>query len=232
MIIIPYRDDNPRILKPHVTHLLITMNVLIFLFQLILSIDQQQNFIYQFSTIPSLVFGRESMILNNYIFLPYIPSILTLFTSIFLHAGIYHLLGNIVFTYIFADNIESILGHRMFLLYFLICGAVGSLTQSISNPNSVVPIIGASGAISGVMAGYMLMYPSAKIHVLAIGLIPITLPAVFVIGIYIINDVINGFITLNKLGGGVAYFSHIGGFVAGIIQMILFKKGKFYWLKS
>ena len=185
---------------------------------------------YHFGTVPAWLFGYETILMKSYTKLPFIPSILTLFTSIFLHAGIYHILGNMVFTYIFADNIESILGHRLFLIYFLVCGAAGSLAQSIASPDSTVPIIGASGAISGVMAGYMLKYPAAKIHVLALWVIPISLPAIVVIGIYFINDLFNGFITFGRLGGGVAYFAHIGGFIAGAIQMVVFSKGQFYWL--
>lgn len=232
MIVIPYKDDNPRILTPHVTRFIIGLNVLVFLFQLTLSADAQQGLAYHFGTVPAWIFNYESNLMESYTRLPFIPSILSLFTSIFLHAGIYHLLGNMVFTYIFADNIESILGHRLFFVYFLVCGAAGSLAQSISSPESVVPIIGASGAISGVMAGYMLKYPSAKIHVLALGFIPVTLPALLVIGIYFMNDLFSGFISLGKLGGGVAYFAHIGGFIAGAVQMVVFSKGRFYWLNQ
>ncbi|MBL7109875.1 MAG: rhomboid family intramembrane serine protease, partial [Candidatus Marinimicrobia bacterium] len=121
--------------------------------------------------------------------------------------------------------------HKKFILYYLLCGVIATLTQVWISGDSVVPIVGASGAISGIMAGYMLKYPSAKVHTL-IFIFPVILPAVVVVGFWFATQIINGIGDLYSTGdGGVAWFSHIGGFVAGGLLMLVISRGKFYWLK-
>ena len=229
---IPYKDDNPRILVPYVTWTIMGINILIFLYQLLLNQESYFTFLIDYSAIPNNIVGDGNLALREWGFSSWLNPYLTIITSLFLHGGFMHLIGNMVFLYIFADNVESILGHKKFILYFLLCGIIATLTQIWISSDSVVPIIGASGAISGIMAGYMLKYPSARIHTLVF-VFPVVLPAVVVVGFWFATQVMNGFGNLyNADGGGVAWFSHIGGFVAGGLVMFVISKGKFYWLKD
>lgn len=233
-MLIPYRDDNPRILFPYVTFSLIVLNILIFFYQQLLQPKEMIEFLLRFSAIPGLFLGNESIVQESWNFeftkYPYY----TLITSLFLHGGFLHILSNLVYLYIFADNVESILGHRNFILFYLGCGCFATISQIYMSNDLTVPIVGASGAISGIMAGYMLKYPSARIYCLLFMFIPIVLPSIFVVGFWFITQVINGSISQFSLetGGGVAWFSHIGGFIAGTILMFVFSRGKFYWLKA
>jgi len=221
---IPYKDDNPGILIPFFTWAIIVINILIFLYQSMLTEIEMREFILTYSAIPARISGEIS-------FATFLPEILTLLTSVFLHGGFIHLLSNMLFLYIFADNIESILGHRKFLFFYLLCGGIATFTQTLFNLSSTTPILGASGAIAGIMAGYILKYPSARIHVLVF-IFPIKLPASIVIGFWFLTQIINSMVNLNQVGGGIAWFSHIGGFIAGIIIMFIISKGKFYWIKQ
>ena len=142
----PYKDDNPRVLIPYVTYGLIVINVIVFLFQFNMGIkdpEAEYIFIYTFGLIPSEF------------------SILTIFTSMFLHGGIAHILGNMWFLWIFGDNVESTLGHKRYALFYILCGVVAALCQVLMNPESQIPMVGASGAIAGVLGLYMLRLPPA-----------------------------------------------------------------------
>ncbi len=222
---IPYKDDNPRILIPYVTWSILAINVSVFIFQLVYNSGAEYPISSRFGTIPALITGyAQPLDLPFYVFTP----LFTLITSMFLHGGIAHLLGNMLFLYVFADNIESILGHRKFLLFYLICGIVATLSQVATNTHSMIPIIGASGAISGVMAAYLLKYPRAHIHVLVV-IFPLVIPAGIVVGFWFITQLLNGIADLDRTGGGVAWFAHIGGFLVGIILMLLISKSKYKW---
>ncbi|NOZ08336.1 MAG: rhomboid family intramembrane serine protease [FCB group bacterium] len=222
---IPYKDDNPRILIPYVTWTLLGLNIFIFLFQLTLSQSALEVFIYRFGAIPAVITGRV-----QYQDMYAISPLLTLLTSMFIHGGWMHLAGNMLFLYVFADNVEGILGHRKFILFYMAGGVLAGLSHILSDPTSTVPMIGASGAISAVMAGYILKYPAARIHVLVF-IFPMVLPAVAVIGFWFASQIMEGMANLDHMGGGVAWFAHIGGFIAGSVIMSLISKGKFYWLK-
>ncbi len=222
---IPYKDDNPRILIPFVTWSLLGVNVVIFLYQLTLAPSALGVFLYRFGAVPSVVTGAVQFQDVQAIWPP-----LTLITSTFIHGGFYHLAGNMLFLYVFADNVESILGHRKFLAFYLVGGLLAGLSHVISDPASTVPMSGASGAISAVMAAYILKYPTAKVHVLVL-IFPVILPAFVVIGFWFASQILEGFANIDNTGGGVAWFAHIGGFIAGSVIMFLISKGKFYWLK-
>ena len=199
----PYKDDNPRVLFPYVTYTLIAANIIIFIGLNILSF---QKTIYN----PIIVFG----------FIPNYFNLLTIFSSMFIHRGISHIFANMLFLYIFGDNVESILGHTKFFIFYLICGFGAALAQYAVNPHSTIPMVGASGAIAGILGAYMIRFPKAKVHVFAVIIIFITtfiIPAQIVLGLWFLIQLSNG---LSSLGidttGGVAWFAHIGGFIAGV----------------
>ena len=199
----PYKDDNPRVLFPFITYILITINILVFLtFTYISFLTPNINWFYTFGFIP-----------NSF-------NVLTILSSMFIHSGIGHILSNMWFLYIFGDNIESILGHMKFLVFYILCGFGAAFAQYIIDPNSSIPMVGASGAIAGVLGAYMISFPKAKVHVFAFIIIFITtliIPAQIVLGLWFFIQLSSG---LNSLGidtnGGVAWFAHIGGFIAGI----------------
>ena len=211
-MLFPYKDDNPRILVPYVTYVIISINVLIFVFQLnmgMVSSAAEREFIYRFGFIPA-----------NF-------SIITVFTSMFLHGGISHIMGNMWFLWVFGDNVEGVLGHVKFAIFYIICGLAATMSQLFVDPSSTIPMVGASGAIAGVLGMYMIRFPHARVHVFAFIIIFFTtfrIPAMFVLGFWFFNQLTNG---LGSLGfdttGGVAWFAHIGGFISGVMLNQAFK---------
>ena len=211
-MLFPYKDDNPRILVPYVTYAIISINVLIFVFQLnmgMVSSAAEREFIYRFGFIPA-----------NF-------SIITVFTSMFLHGGISHIMGNMWFLWVFGDNVEGVLGHVKFAVFYIICGLTATMSQLFVDPSSTIPMVGASGAIAGVLGMYMIRFPHARVHVFAFIIIFFTtfrIPAMFVLGFWFFNQLTNG---LGSLGfdttGGVAWFAHIGGFISGVMLNQAFK---------
>ena len=203
----PYKDDNPRVLFPFVTYGIIGLNILVF---------WAQFFIY----------GNERLI-STFAFVPYEFKLFTIFTSMFMHGGLMHIIGNMWFLYIFGDNVESILGHVRFLLFYLFCGIGAAVAQFLIQPDSTTPMVGASGAIAGVLGAYMIKFPKARVHVLAVIFIFITtivVPAQFVLGLWFLMQLSGG---LGSLGfdttGGIAWFAHIGGFIVGISTLRIFQ---------
>ena len=208
----PYKDDNPRVLFPFVTFGIITLNVLIFLGQFWISGNDPgigKSLVYMFGFIPA----------------EFNP--LTIFTSMFMHGGFAHIIGNMWFLYIFGDNVESILGHVKYFMFYLACGIGAALAQFFVEPASQVPMIGASGAVAGVLGAYMIRFPKARVHVLAVIIIFITtfvVPAQIVLGLWFLMQLSGG---LGSLGvdttGGVAWFAHIGGFIIGVTSLKYFQ---------
>ncbi|MFQ6675479.1 MAG: rhomboid family intramembrane serine protease [Fidelibacterota bacterium] len=200
----PYRDDNPPIIVPYVTYAILGINSVAFLVQL----ASPPEFTYQFAIIPRMA----SVDLGHYG--------LTLFTSMFLHGGFAHIGGNMLYLWIFADNIEGILGHARFIFFYLLSGLAAGLLQTVIDPASTVPVIGASGAIAGVLGAYMITFPRARVHALVFLFWYITtvrIPAVYVLGFWFLIQVTSGLTMLGiNTTGGVAWFAHIGGFVTGI----------------
>lgn len=217
---IPLKDDNPTSTYPYVTISIIVLNILVFFYEISLG-PLFGTFLNKYGAKPLFVLNMTSP--ESYPS-PYI----TVFTSMFLHGGIFHVAGNMLYLWIFGNNIEDSTGHFRFIIFYLLSGLVAVFTFSILNPNSIIPMVGASGAVSGVLGAYLILFPRAKV----LTLVPfgfymqiIRVPAILVLGMWIIVQIINGSVNRGG-GGGVAWFAHIGGFVAGIILIGLFKKRK------
>ena len=210
-MLFPYKDDNPRILFPFVTYTIIGINSLVF--------------IYQYLILPPELLDH---IISTYALTPADPSVTTVFTSMFMHGGLMHIIFNMWFLWIFGDNIESVLGHKRFVLFYLLCGVGAALLQIQINTGSQIPMVGASGAIAGVLGAYLIRFPRATVHVLVILIIFITfirVPAMVVIGFWFLSNLTAGLGTLGiEETGGTAWFAHLGGFVSGVVLNHIFKQ--------
>ncbi len=212
---IPIRDHNPTRGRPTVTLGLIIANVLLFLFEFSLDPRQLQAFFEAYAIIPRELATMFSAELH------------TLVTSQFLHGGWLHLLGNMIYLWIFGDNLEEQLGHIRFLLFYLLTGFIAGLAQVIIEPSSAIPIVGASGAIAGVLGGYLLLYPLAQVTTLIpiFIFVRVQLPAIVVLGFWFVTQFFSGVTSIGmptETSGGVAFFAHIGGFIAGFALVRLF----------
>ena len=219
---IPLRDDNPIRTRPLVTFALIALCTLAFLWQASLSANGQQQVAYLFGFIPAVLFGNAQLEGQ------WIPASTTIITSMFLHGGWLHLIGNMLYLWIFGDNIEDRIGRGRFLVFYLVCGGVAALGQGLADPQSEIPMIGASGAISGVLGAYLVLYPRAKVLVLLPLLIFITtvrVPALVVLGIWFAGQLLSSLIAAPG-SGGVAFAAHVGGFVAGVVLIRLFLRDR------
>lgn len=215
---VPLRDENPTQITPYVTHGLIAANVLVFLYELSLSPQELTSFFYRAAVVP-----RELSASFSGTPIPGgLPEWTTLFSSQFLHGGFLHLAGNMLFLWIFGNNVEEKLGHAKYLIFYLACGALAALTQWFFSANSLVPSLGASGAIAGVLGAYILRFPNARILTL-FGYFVGYVPAYFFLGLWFVQQALYGVASLNAPanigmeGGGVAYWAHAGGFVFGAI---------------
>ena len=213
---IPLKDDNPTDNKPIVTYWLIGICVFVFISQLGSQSYKTGQLFYSYGLIPSVLMGHDKLPMDLYAVPPY----LTIFTSMFMHGGFMHLIGNMLYMWIFADNIEDNLGPKKFVTFYLLCGIGAAMTQVFMDVNSQIPMVGASGAIGGVLGAYLINHPNAKVLVL----IPfgffsqlIKIRALYVLGFWFILQFISS-------GGGVAYAAHIGGFVSGMILILFFNK--------
>ena len=221
----PIRDHNPSGRTPYVTYGLIAVNIAVFLgYWLTLTSDQMQaRFFFTWGLVPALVTqGVASE---------------TLVTSMFLHGGWMHLAGNMLFLWIFGDNLEDEMGHMPFAGFYLASGLAAAALQIAANPGSGVPMVGASGAIAGVMGGYLLLYPQAKVDVLVIFVVFVrvfAIPAWIVLGLWFGLQIFNGAVTPTD-GGGVAYWAHAGGFVGGLAMTLpiwLRRGGPGFWSRT
>jgi membrane associated rhomboid family serine protease len=236
----PIGDDNSdRTITPYVNYLIIALNVLVFVFLQGMSGDNL--FTYSYATVPGeILTGRDIVTDARLMTDPYtgdhftipglgptpIPVYLTLITSMFMHGGWVHLGGNMLYLWIFGDNIENAIGHKRYLVFYLLCGIIASLSHVLATrllgQNLLIPSLGASGAISGVLGAYILLYPRRRVTMFFIRFIT-HVSAFWAIGIWIVFQIING---LGMLGGaegsGVAYAAHVGGFVAGLALIKLF----------
>ncbi|HEX3165453.1 MAG TPA: rhomboid family intramembrane serine protease [Chitinophagaceae bacterium] len=217
-------DDSDRRFAPLINYLLIAINVLVFVF--LQGMGGNEKFTYAFSTVPAeILTGRD---ISAGVLEPTpIPVYFTLITSMFMHGGWAHLLGNMLFLWVFGDNIENRIGHIRYLIFYLVCGIIASLSHVfVSGSDSLIPSLGASGAISGVLGGYLLLFPSRRVRVI-MGRGITTVPAFLALGIWIVFQVISqmGVLGGDQGGGGVAYAAHIGGFVAGLALIKLFDIG-------
>ena len=220
---IPLRDDNPTAIQPAVTIALIVAASAVFLWQVTLPTDEEVLYVYALGVIPATLLGGEQLPPELYV----VPPWMTILTSMFLHGGWLHLVGNMLYLWIFGNNIEDALGHVGFVLFYVACGAAAALTQSALDTDSAVPMIGASGAIAGVLGAYAVLHPRA--HVLV--LVPlgfffplVRLPALLVLGFWFVLQLVQGGLATPSDAGGVAYWAHIGGFVAGLVLIFLFPR--------
>ncbi|TKS63241.1 MAG: rhomboid family intramembrane serine protease [Nitrospira sp.] len=217
---IPLHDDNPTKLTPVVTIALIAACVLVFFYQASLPAGPGNTFVFQYGAIPALVFGQTDLLETV---MP-IPAYATLITSIFLHGGWMHLIGNMLYLWVFGNNIEDVMGHAKYVVFYLACGILAALSHALTNPSSTIPMVGASGAISGVLGAYLLLFPRARVLVIMPGLGTTRVAAGFVLGMWFVTQLLSGGMSIGSEGGGVAFFAHIGGFVAGMALIGLFKR--------
>lgn len=240
-MLFPIGDDNhDRHITPAVNYLLIALNVFVFVYWQ--GLGSNIPFTFAWSTVPAEILSGEDIVTGAKIVTDPItgesvemPGLqptpvsvyLTLFTSMFMHGGIAHIAGNMLFLWIFGDNLENAMGHRKYLFFYLLCGVLAALSHvlgsSYLNQSTLVPSLGASGAISGVLAGYVLLFPRRGVHVWVI-LGTMTLPALVVVGLWFVFQLINGMGMLGgeEAAGGIAYAAHIGGFIAGLLLVKLF----------
>jgi membrane associated rhomboid family serine protease len=230
---IPIGDDVPSRTVPFVTIGLIAANVVVFLYQASLGMGNDPHtarvaeaFVTEFGAIPCRISGHCT-VADEF---PH-PAI-TIFTAMFLHGGLFHVGGNMLYLWIFGNNVEDTLGHGRFLLFYFASGVAAAFAQTLVHPDSAVPMIGASGAVSGVLGAYLFLFPYARVHVLLIFgffIRPVHVPAIIVLGFWIVVQFLNGLITVSASAhgrveaGGIAWFAHIGGFLAGIVLLFLMR---------
>ena len=219
---IPLKDDNPISSRPTVTYFLIGMCVVVFFMQLGSESYRTGQLFYSYGLIPSVLMGHDQLPMDLYV----VPAYMTIFSSMFMHGGFMHLIGNMLYMWIFADNIEDTLGQKNFIIFYLLSGIGAAMAQVLMDTHSQIPMVGASGAIGGVLGAYVINYPKAKVLVL----IPfgffsqlIKIRALYVLGFWFVLQFINSSI-MSSQGGGVAYAAHIGGFVSGMILILFFNK--------
>ena len=211
---IPIYDDNPALGKPLLVITIIVICIIIWFWQSGLSYQDNNAVIVNFGLTPKVFLSGPLL------------SFFTLFTSMFMHGGFMHLAGNMLYLWIFGDNIEGALGHFRFILFYFLCGTAAAFTQILSAPDSTIPMIGASGAVSGVLGAYLIFYPRARIRTfvfLGIFITFLRLPAVLLLGFWILGQVISAVVS-NPGSPGVAWFAHLGGFFMGMLLAPLLKK--------
>ena len=223
---IPLRDDNPTRTTPFINYALIASCVLVFLWQVSLG-ARMEAAIYAYGLIPDVLLGDARLPPE----LAVVPAWMTVFTSMFMHGGWMHLIGNMLYLWIFADNVEDRFGHGRFVIFYLLCGIAAALAQALPDPQSQIPMVGASGAISGVLGAYLLMFPRAHVLVL-LPLGPLSqlvrLPALLVLGLWFAMQLLSEMFA--PPGAGVAFRAHIGGFVAGLLLLPIFRRsGRRNW---
>jgi len=219
---IPIRDDNPAAKPPLITVTFIALCSLVFLWQQTLTQDAQEIVVMTMGAIPAVLIGGVSLPAE----FQQLPALATIFTSMFLHGGWMHLLGNMLYLWIFGNNIEDAMGHTRFIVFYLLCGVIAVFTHALPNADSAIPMIGASGAISGVLGAYLLLYPHARVLVLiwlGFFITTVRLPAVIVLGFWFGFQLLSSAIADSQTGG-VAWGAHIGGFVAGLTLIGIFKR--------
>ncbi len=231
----PIGDDNSdRTITPIVNYAYIGINVLVFL--LLQQLGGNDAFTYAFSLVPKEVMTGVDLtsvqILRDpsgeTVQVPHyatpLPVYFNFLSSMFMHGGIMHIFGNMMFLWIFGDNLENLLGHIRFAVFYVLCGFAAAAAQIIMGPDSIIPMLGASGAISGVLGGYVLLFPKREVRAIIFNFLT-TVPAFVAIGLWIVYQIVLGYFTPAGTGG-VAYAAHIGGFVAGLVTIKLFALGR------
>jgi membrane associated rhomboid family serine protease len=221
MPFLPLYDSNPLKVIPFqiVTVTIIGLCVVMFLWQVSLGEAAGERIAVALGTVPAVLLGLRDLPPGVAV----VPPEFTLITSMFLHSGWMHLIGNMLFLWVFGDNIEDAMGHARFALFYLICGAAGGLLHVAVNPTSTIPAVGASGAVSGVLGAYLVLHPKVKVLVLALSRIPIRLPAYIVLGGWIVMQIVSAAIA-EPGQPGVAWWAHIGGFATGLLLIFPFRR--------
>jgi membrane associated rhomboid family serine protease len=221
----PLRDDQPTFSTPYITYFLIALNLVIFLFEWQLGLLQGHGalnaLIFQFGVVPRHEIG---LLTGTPVFSP-AAALMPIFTSMFLHASLFHVLGNMWMLWIFGDNIEDHLGHFAYLVFYLLCGLAAGLTHILFNANSRVPTVGASGAIAGVMGAYFILYPRARVLIWFPPIFIFPVPAWLMLGYWGVSQFLSGAATAlaeTAQASGIAFWAHVGGFVVGILLIKLF----------
>jgi len=214
---IPLKDNIPSSRTPVITIGLIVINVLVYVNQLTLPPRAAVRFVYLYGLIPLEISSGDLMVPHP------VPLYGTILTSMFVHGGLFHLAGNMLYLWIFGDNVEDRLGRVRYLLFYLLSGVGAAAAQILSDPHSKIPMVGASGAISGVLGAYLLLYPHARVVTLVFFgwfVRVIEIRALIVLGFWIVVQLVSGLLTWGAQVGGVAWFAHVGGFVAGLVMVI------------
>jgi membrane associated rhomboid family serine protease len=217
--LIPLRDTIPTRTFPAVTILLIALNVVVFLYQVSLG-RENAALVAALGAVPAQFTGAAAHAA------PVVPPLLSLFSSMFLHGGFLHLAGNMVFLWIFGNNVEDSTGHLRFLVFYLLCGILAAGAHIATHPDSRLPMIGASGAVSGVLGAYFLLYPRSRIVTLVfLGFFAqtVTIPAFFFLGFWFLMQFLSGAADIAGQAAGVAWFAHVGGFAAGMVLLLVFR---------
>jgi len=228
-MVIPLHDDNPTSTRPYVTVGIMIACVLGYLLQHVLLSDTgARQAAYAFGLVPAVLTGREILPPD----IAVIPAWATVLTSMFMHGGFWHLAGNMLYLWIFGNNVEDAMGHTRFLIFYVACGIAAVFAQVLPNPGSILPMVGASGAISGVLGAYLLLYPRARVLLgLPLGFIIVGIgrfPAIWVLAAWFALQLLMGTIAaaqaVGESQGGIAFGAHIGGFIAGLALVTIFKR--------
>ncbi|MEO7444355.1 MAG: rhomboid family intramembrane serine protease [Ferruginibacter sp.] len=222
---IPIGDnDSDRVRTPIVNYILIGINILVFVF--LQGMGGNEGFTLSYATVPGEILTGSDITTNGLGVTP-VPVYFTLISAMFMHGSIAHLGGNMLYLWIFGDNLENVMGHLKYLIFYLVCGIIASLSHVVLsdflNRDLLIPSLGASGAISGVLGGYLLLFPKNQVRVFIIRGV-INVPAYVTLGLWIVMQLISGWGMLGDEGstGGVAYAAHIGGFIAGLVLVKFF----------
>jgi membrane associated rhomboid family serine protease len=231
--VFPLRDDNPTLGSSLATFAIIGLNVAAWIFvQGMGSEPALSSSVCQLGAIPGELLGRVApgtampMGAGLACVVEGKPNWITPFTSMFLHGGWFHIIGNMWFLWLFGDNVEDSMGPLRFVVFYVLCGLAAVAAQALSNPSSAIPMVGASGAIGGVMGAYALLYPRAPVHMLVVFgfyIDRIAVPAMYMLGYWFVIQLIGGIPSLASEAGGVAFFAHVGGFLAGLALAAVFR---------
>ncbi len=218
---IPLKDDNPTHITPWVTIGLILGCLLVFIWQLGLGGAGNERAIRALGVTPAVLLGNAQLQSS----LAWVPAPVTVFSSMFLHGGLFHFLGNMLYLWIFGDNVEDSMGHGRFIVFYLLCGVAAAFSQALPDADSIVPMIGASGAVSGVLGAYIVRHPSTPVLVavpLFVVLYTVRLPALVVLGFWFAAQLVSSLAAPDT--AGVAFRAHVGGFIAGAVLIFLFQR--------
>ena len=236
-MLFPIGDDNSdRLTLPYVNWAFIVINILVFVF--LQGFGSNDRFTYAYSTVPQEIRTGRDVVTSDRTVVDEasgqryvqpglqptpVPVYLTLLISMFMHGGIMHIAGNMLYLFIFGDNIEDRLGHLRYAVFYLVCGVLAGLAHVLTNLDSTIPSLGASGAISGVMGGYILLFPTRRVRVIMLQMVT-QVPAYVALGLWIVLQLVEGYVSQGR--GGVAYAAHVGGFIAGLVLIKIFTLGR------